>query len=308
MRKRSEHGSVLRMALVLASAGGAALVASIGAAIASIHHSSAATGRVDVAGIPFSYPRLNAAAWVLLGLALVAVIVIAIALRAAVRQRRSYRRLLDRLEILGQLSARSAVHVIADPRPQAFCAGYLRPSVYISQTALDLLSEDELDAVIAHEQHHRLARDPLRLACGRILAQALFFVPALRPLFTRYADLAELNADGAAVRASGGPAPLASALLAFEASGAGIPPERVDALLGERVCRRRPWWLVAGSVCSVLSLGALVWTTSEGASAWATFNLPFVTSQPCLAMLTLLPLLVITVLRSATASRAAHTR
>lgn len=307
MRKRSEHGSVLRLALVLASAGGAASIASIGTAIASIHHSSAATGRVDVAGIPFSYPRLNAAAWILLGLALIAVIVIAIALRAVVRQHRAYRRLLDRLEILGQLSPRSTVQVIADPRPQAFCAGYLRPSVYISQAALDLLSEAEVEAVIAHEQHHRLARDPLRLACGRILAQALFFIPALRALFTRYADLAELNADGAAVSLSGGPAPLASALLAFEASGAGIPPERVDALLGQRVSWRPPRWLVAGSVCSVLSLGVLIWATSEGASAWATFNLPFLTSQPCLAMLTLLPLLAIVALRGA-ASRAAHAR
>lgn len=307
MRKRSELGSVLRLALVLASAGGAASIASIGTAIASIHHSSAATGRVDVAGIPFSYPRLNAAAWILLGLALIAVIVIAVALRAVVRQRRAYRRLLDRLEILGQLSTRSTVQVIADPRPQAFCAGYLRPSVYISQAALDLLSEAELEAVIAHEQHHRLARDPLRFACGRILAQALFFIPALRALFTRYADLAELNADGAAVCASGGPAPLASALLAFEASGAGIPPERVDALLGQRVSWRPPWWLVAGSVCSVLSLSALIWTTSKGASALATFNLPFLTSQPCLAMLTLLPLLAVVALRAA-ASRAAHAR
>ena len=304
MAKRSEHGSVLRLALVLAAAGGAASAASIGAAIASIHHSAAAMDRVDVAGIPFSYPKLNASAWILLGLAVVAVIAIGIALRAWLRQRRAYKGLLDHLEILGPLSNRPSIQVIADPRPQAFCAGYVRPTVYISQTALDLLGEDELDAVIAHEQHHRLARDPLRLPCGRILTQALFFIPALRALFTRYTDLAELNADGAAVQASGGPAPLASALLTFEASGAGIPPERVDALLGQRSNWRLPWGLVAASLCSLLSLSALVWTTSQGASAWATFNLPFLSSQPCLAMLTLLPLLAVVVLRRAAARRA----
>ena len=308
MVERSEHGSVLRLALVLAAAGGAASAASIGVAIASIHRSSAATGRVDVAGIPFSYPRINAAALILLGLALLALTAIAIALRAWLRQRRAYRGLLDRLQILGQLSERPSVQVIADPRPQAFCAGYLRPKVYISQAALDLLGEDELEAVIAHEQHHRLARDPLRLACGRILTQALFFIPALRALFTRDADLAELDADGAAVRASGGPAPLASALLTFEASGAGIEPERVDALLGRGNGWRLPWGLVTASLCSLVSLSALIWTTSEGASAWATFNLPFLSSQPCLAMLTILPLVAVAALRWAAAGRAASVR
>ena len=308
MGERAEHGSVLRLALLLAGAGVAASVASIGAAIASVHRSSAATGRVDLAGIPFSYPRLNAAAWLLLGLALLAAIAIAIALHAALRQRLAYRGLLGRLEILGQLSNRPSVQVIADPRPQAFCAGYLRPKVYVSQAAVDLLREDELEAVIAHEQHHRLARDPLRLACGRILPHALFFVPALRALFTRYADLAELNADGAAVRASGGPAPLASALLTFEASGAGIEADRVDALLGRHMTWRPPRWPIAVSLCSLLSLSVLVWTASQGASAWATFNLPFLSSQPCLLMLTLLPLLAVAVLRSATAHRAAAPR
>jgi hypothetical protein len=302
--KRWEHASVLRLALVLAAAGGAASAASIGAAIAAVHRSSAETGRVDIGGIPFSYPRLNAAALILLGLALIAMAAIVTALRAWLRQRRAYRGLFDRLEILGQLSSRPSVQVIADPRPLAFCAGYLRPRVYISQAAVDVLGKDELEAVIAHEQHHRLSRDPLRLACGRILTQALFFIPALRALFTRYSDLAELNADGAAVRASGGAAPLASALLTFEASGAGIPPERVDALLGERSGWRLPWGLMAASLCSLSGLSVLVWATSEGATAWATFNLPFLSAQPCLAMVTVLPLLVFGVLRWAAARRA----
>jgi hypothetical protein len=67
-----------------------------------------------------------------------------------------------------------------------------------------------------------LVRDPLRFAVGRILSGALFFVPVLRPLFDHDADLAELNADRAAVQASAGrQGPLASALLVFDA---GAPP------------------------------------------------------------------------------------
>ena len=44
-------------------------------------------------------------------------------------------------------------------------------------------------------------------------------MPVLRSLYERYADLAELSADRAAIQASAGKqAPLASALLVFDAS------------------------------------------------------------------------------------------
>jgi len=164
--------------------------------------------------------------------------------------------------------------------------------VYISQAALNILGDAELRAVLAHEHHHRRVRDPLRLACGRVLSQALFFLPALRALFVRYSDLAELNADGAAVQAGvGGRSALASALLAFEASGGGISPERVDSLLGQAVSWRCPRWLISASFFALSSLTAVTWSASQMASARATFNVPFLSSQPCLAMLMLMPLL-----------------
>jgi Zn-dependent protease with chaperone function len=308
--RRLARPTVLQLALFLAGAGAVASAAPVGAAIASVHRAYAAVGRLRLVGVAFSYPRLNAPAWVLLGLALIGASAIAVALRAALRQRRAYRRFLARVEVVGRLGDRAEVQVIADPRPQAFCAGYLRPTVYISQTALELLGDEELEAVLAHEHYHRRVRDPLRFACGRILGRALFFVPALAILFRRYIDLTELNADGAAVRAgAGGRAALASALLAFENSGVGISPERVDSLLGHPVAWRRPWWLLAASLGSVLSLIALTWGASQAASARATFNLPFVSAQPCLVMLTTLPLLgVLVVLARRVARRRAGRR
>jgi hypothetical protein len=180
--------------------------------------------------------------------------------------------------------------------------------VYISQGALNLLGEAEVEAVLAHEHHHRRVRDPLRLAGGRIISQALFFLPALRPLFGRYSDVAELNADGAAVRSHpGGRAALASALLAFDARGAGISPERVDSLMGEAAAWRRPWWLVMASLASLATLIVATWVASQAASARATFDVPFLSSQPCLAMLMLLPVLgtTTTVCRRLAARRAA---
>jgi Peptidase family M48 len=186
--------------------------------------------------------------------------------------------------------------VIAGTRPEAFCAGYLRPSVYISQGALELLSTPELDAVLAHEHHHRLVRDPLRFAFGRILSQALFFVPVLRLLRDRYADLAEVNADRAAVRASAGrQTALASALLVFDASAppgaSGISPARVDSLLGQPALWRLPISLTAASLAAVSALSLLTWQAGGVASVHATLNVPFLSAQPCVAMITLLPLL-----------------
>ena len=292
MSRRLHYPTVLPLALLLAVAGAAASAAPVGAAIASIHRACAAVGRFELAGSAFSYPKLNVAAWVLLGLALIGSSAIAIAARAVLRQRGAYRRFLAQVEVVDRLGDGAGVQVIADPRPQAFCAGYLRPTVYISQGALELLGAHELQAVLAHEHHHRRMRDPLRFAAGRILGHALFFVPALRTLFHRYADLAELNADGAAVGAgAGGRAALASALLALEGSGVGISPERVDSLLGHAVVWRRPWWLLTASVGSLSSLITLTWGASQAASARATFNLPFVSSRPCLVILTALPLL-----------------
>jgi hypothetical protein len=158
-----------------------------------------------------------------------------------------------------------------------FCAGYLCPTVYASQQTVELLSDAELSAVLAHEHHHRRIRDPLRFACVRILSDALFFVPVLTRLSQRYADLAELSADRAAVHASGGEqAPLASALLAFDESGppgvTGISPERVDSLLGQPIRWRLPLGLVGASIGSLAALGLLFWGASGAGSVHATLR------------------------------------
>ena len=284
------------LTVILGTAGMLAAAAAVGAAIGSVHHASMGAGRFEVAGVVLSYPKLNGAEWLLIALAAVGATAITVAGRAAWRQRYAYRGFLHRLEVVDRLHGHPTVKVIAGTRPEAFCAGYLRPSVYISQGALDLLSTPELDAVVAHEHHHRLVRDPLRFALGRILSQALFFVPAVRLLHDRYADLAEVNADRAAVQASAGhQTPLASALLVFDASAppgaSGISPARVDSLLGQPARWRPPISLMAASLAAVSALSLLTLQAGGVASLHATFNVPFVSSQPCVVMITLLPLL-----------------
>lgn len=278
-------------------AGMLAAAVAVGAAIGSVHRVSMAAGHVKVAGLSLSYPELNGAEWLLIGLAAVGATVITVACRAAWRQRSTYRRFVDRLEVIGRLDGHPTVEVIAGSRPEAFCAGYVRPKVFISHGALESLTIPQLEAVLAHEYHHRLVRDPLRFAVGRILTRALFFVPVLRPLFDRDADLAELNADGAAVRASAGHrGPLASALLVFDASAppgvSGISSARVDSLLGGPVGWRLPAWQIGASLAALPALSILLWQVSGAAFVRATFNLPFLSSRPCVVLMLSLPLLV----------------
>jgi Zn-dependent protease with chaperone function len=283
---------------MLGAIGLAAACAAVLTALGSVHRSERAANQVVILGQSLTYPAINFAAAILLVLAALGGVVLMTIVRGVWRQLRDHRRFARGIPILGPLPGHPSVSVIEDSTPQAFCAGYLRPRVYISRGALELLDGDELTAVVSHENRHRHTRDPLRFALGRLLSDALFFMPAMRPLGDRYEQIAEYEADQAAVRASDGEsAPLASALLVFEAASppgvASISNDRVDALLGQAPGWRLPSPLLALSLATVCSLVVLVWRTAGVASAHATFNLPVLSSQPCMLVLALLPAAVI---------------
>ncbi len=295
---RRADGLAFRSQIVLGAVGLASACAAVLTALGSVHRSARGANQVVILGQPLTYPSINFAAAILLALAALGGVVLVTILRGAWRQLRAHRRFARGIPILGPLPGHPRVSVIDESTPQAFCAGYLRPRVYISRGALGVLDDDELTAVLSHENRHRCTRDPLRFALGRLLSDALFFMPAMRPLGDRYEQVAEYKADQAAVRASAGAsAPLASALLAFEAASppgaASISNERVDALLGHAPGWRVPSPLLALSLATLCSLVVLLWRTAGVASAQATFNLPVLSSQPCMLVLALLPATVI---------------
>lgn len=229
-----------------------------------------------------------------LGLGAMAVAVLALAVRSALRQHRASRRFVRALCVRDRRTFDGvAVIVVAGSKPQAFCAGLLRPRIYVSLATLAYLSEDELRAVLAHEQHHARHRDPLRVFLGRVIADSLFFVPAARRLGQRHAALAELAADQAAVRTTGGPAPLASALLSFEAADpavVGIAPERVDHLLGARARWELPVALLAWAVAAVVAIGAVaVRIEATAATGAPALNLPLLVAQSCMVLMAVGP-------------------
>jgi hypothetical protein len=269
----------------------------VATAVASVHHVTAGGGRLAVAGWSFSYPTLNGAAALILALAAAGAGTIAAALHAGWRQRRAHRRLLAQMEVVGCLDAHPGVTVIAGARPEAFCAGFLRPAIYVSRGAVEALTPVELEAVLAHEHHHRRVRDPLRFACARVLAHALFFLPVLGPLRDRDADLAELRADRAAVAVGAGRrGALASALLVFDAGApsgrSGVSAARVDSLLGEPGRCRVAWGPLVTSLTVLAAVGIVIWRTGGAASAQATFNAPLFSSAPCLSVLAIVVALI----------------
>lgn len=238
-----------------------------------------------------------------LALGTLAFAVLGLGARSTFRQMRRTRRFVRGLAFPAPaaLHGRNVV-LFDDPRPLAFCAGLVRPRIHVSTTTLDALDDEQLGAVLAHEEHHRRQRDPLRVLVARVLADALFFLPAARRLGGRYEDLAELAADRAALRASDGqPAPLASALLSLEATNSavvGIAPERVDHLMGEHTAWDLPVALLAGAA---VTIGALLAVTLRlEANSGMALNLPLLVAQSCMLAMAVVPLVLgaVTVLRA----------
>jgi BlaR1 peptidase M56 len=281
-----------RAGLLLGLLGLASFVAVFGRLLESWHVSAhAVSDHVAIFGQRLSYPAANTGALIVLALAVLGAIVAALALGAIGRELTMAARLARRLARLHS-APQDGVFVIDDERPESFCAGLVWPHVYITTGALAQLDAPALNAVLAHERQHARRRDPLRLAASRVIARSLFFLPAVRELRRSHQMLAEVSADESAVGAAAGdPSPLARAMLSFtEAPGsAGVDPARVDYLLGEA-----PAWRFPTVTCvAALALLTLVVTVAilagREAAGSATLDPPFLSAQPCVVMLALIP-------------------
>jgi hypothetical protein len=259
---------------------------------------STATHRISVLGHTLTYPAANLGAVIVVALALIGLAAVALAASGAVRELAADYRLRRRLG--AHITRREAgALVIEDERPRAFCAGLLRPRVYVSTGALKLLDDAALGAVLAHERAHVRRRDPLRMACGRVIAAALFYLPGLGELHRRQTALAELAADeGAIAAAPENRAALARAMLSFAERSrpddpTGLDPERVDHLLGDPPAWRFPLLVCALAFAVLGLLSAVAVLAGRIAAGSATLALPFLSRQPCVVMLAVLPTLVV---------------
>ena len=267
--------------------------------------------RVAILGQRLSYPAANLGAIAVLALALLGAIVVTILIAGTAREIKATIRF-GRGLAMGRPPSAEGVLVIEDARPRAFCAGLVRPRVYVTTGALAILDEESVEAVLAHERHHARRRDPLRLAASRVLARALFFLPGLAELGRGREALAEINADQSAIEAApANRSALARAMLSFTdappgADSAGIDPSRVDHLLGQPWRLRFPALTFLAAVSLLAVLAAVAVLAGQEASGSASLAPPFLSAQPCVAVLALIPaglcLIAIAVARERTGS------
>lgn len=267
-----------------------ALVTGIGRVSVESTHAKA----FALLGAHLSYPYANAPAFALLTLAALGALTLVTGVRTAARQLAAHRRFMRWLAAHAPRAHGDAL-VFDDDEPNAFCAGLLRPRIYVSTGAMHRLGPAELDAVLAHERRHRERRDPLRVTTATVLANALFFLPVMGRLRDRFVAVTELAADAAAITASrGDPAPLAAAMLAFDeaarpAGAVGIAPERVDHLLGAPVAWRVPRATLALGIVTVAAMLVGAWEAGQHAVVRTSLALPGLSHQPCVLVLATLP-------------------
>jgi Zn-dependent protease with chaperone function len=287
---------IYRVQLALALLGAAAVALGAFVVLRAVDFSAPSADAMFAACRSLLIPDAGAGALLLLPLAGLALLSLTLGTRALVRQVRGKRRFLARLRIVRVADVAGAeVAVVESARPQAFCAGFLRPRIYLS-TAAAALPGEHLKAIVAHERHHRRRRDPLRLLVARALSEALFFMPAVRRLTERYAALTELAADEAAVREHDR-STLAAALLSFgearnPAVVVGVAPERIDHLLGRPPRWELPLSLLVGSAVAIGGLVGAAMTARALTSA-AEINLPLLVAQSCMLVMLALPLLLV---------------
>lgn len=236
-----------RLELALATLWLTAVALALIVALDLIQHHLAAPWHVDGHGA------------LMIALGIVDGVVIGRGARSLTRQLRGQRAFLRALPAReAAVAGGRRVRVFPSPAPAAFCAGLLRPAVYVSEGTLRGVGDAELLAILAHEEHHRARRDPLRLLLARTLSDALRPLPPFAALAERLAAVADLSADAATVHAMGDASPLAAALVRFDELGAGVAPRRVDRLVRAAPHETVPPLMLAAAGLALAGVCALV--------------------------------------------------
>lgn len=97
-------------------------------------------------------------------------------------------------QVAGYLGIQDTVVEISSSRPLIFCHGLKKSKIYISSAVVHTLSCAQLQAVLLHETHHLLEREPAKLLFIKFLS-AFAVIPGIKNLIKKYLSLAEIAAD-----------------------------------------------------------------------------------------------------------------
>ncbi len=119
---------------------------------------------------------------------------------------------------------RGRVHVVEDPAPVSYTIGFWRPQVIVSSGLLATLDEDELHAVLAHEEGHAVAGDNVIVLVARTLALTFALVPGVSMAYARLRKAQERAADEFARDRTGDGLLVAASLTKFARSLLALTP------------------------------------------------------------------------------------
>jgi beta-lactamase regulating signal transducer with metallopeptidase domain len=174
-------------------------------AIPGLHAVAAVLYPIDAVSAPgrgstMSYVLVGAtAAWAALALLFLARIVLDVT-----RARRGLGRPLTPIDTEGSRRLASILDRLGIPREKVIlCGGFempavtglFRPRIVIPEKLADELSDEELRAILLHEDTHRRRRDPLRAVVSRLGMALFFFYPPIYPVLRRLRSTAEFACD-----------------------------------------------------------------------------------------------------------------
>lgn len=116
------------------------------------------------------------------------------------------------LTLLARHALTQHVIVFRDVHARALTVGLITPRIMVSTGLIEALEDDELEAVLLHEQSHLRNRDPLYLLLARALTTAFSYLPVVKVLAQRYQAAIELAADEDVIARQGGSLSLSSAM------------------------------------------------------------------------------------------------
>ncbi|MFB6838339.1 M56 family metallopeptidase [Streptomyces sp. NPDC056361] len=106
----------------------------------------------------------------------------------------------DRLDKVGVRCERLRVTVLPHATPGAYCLPGFRSRIVVSDAAVELLTEEQMGAVLAHERAHVSGRHHVLLAAAHGFATVFPRLPLARLAREQLAVLLEMAADDRALR------------------------------------------------------------------------------------------------------------
>lgn len=103
--------------------------------------------------------------------------------------------------------------VLSHPTPIAITMGFVNPKIVFTTGLINLLTTEELKAVILHEQYHKENRDPFKVFLLSLNSSIVWYIPILKWFQEKYKIIQEVLADEFAIKQQKTAVNLGSALL-----------------------------------------------------------------------------------------------